>query len=134
MLALIFPLWKDCFPNHNTGAAMAAIDHKPTFRAEDDDYVSPVAENVIRIMGGIEAVTLICGFKNTTAVYKWAYPRSKGGRGGRIPTEHQQTIYDEAYRRRIKLRAEDFFEDPASKFDPDCAAMDAGSAALNTSL
>lgn len=87
----------------------------------DDHHVSPVAKRVLDKLGGARKVARILGRK-PPGVYKWTYPRSRGGTGGLIPAECQQPLMDYAHSNGIEdLKPEDFFEDPAQR---DTTAVD----------
>lgn len=47
---------------------------------------------------------------DVSRVYRWTYPKEKGGTNGRIPTKHQQKLLDAARAEGIDLAPEDFFE------------------------
>lgn len=72
-----------------------------------------VASDIIRKFGGAQAVAEACGV-SFTAVYRWTYPRDRGGTGGVIPAKHQQALLRAAVTRGIKLKPADFFE-PVSR-------------------
>lgn len=71
---------------------------------------SPAAR-VIRICGGILNTAQMAGL-HRTAVGKWLAPREKGGTGGLVPAQHQQTLLTEARKRGLSLSPEHFFWDP----------------------
>ena len=62
-------------------------------------------------------ITRICGVarlskwtgRSLTQVYRWDYPRDKGGAGGIIPSVHHQAILDGARGDGIELAPADFF-------------------------
>lgn len=62
-------------------------------------------------------ITRICGVerlarwtsRTVTQVYRWDYPKAKGGSGGLIPAFHHQAILDGARDEGVKLRASDFY-------------------------
>lgn len=62
-------------------------------------------------------ITRICGVeklakwtgRSTTQVYRWDYPRDKGGAGGVIPAIHHQAILNGARAENIDLTTDDFF-------------------------
>lgn len=57
---------------------------------QDTSAVPTQAERIIQKFGGARRLSLILntlGLKrNTASIYKWTYPRAKGGTGGFIPT------------------------------------------------
>lgn len=67
------------------------------------------AERVINILGGADAVADICGV-HRTRVFRWTYDRARGGTGGLIPAQHQQTLLDFARANGLDLKPDDFFE------------------------
>lgn len=46
---------------------------------------------------------------NKSCVYRWTYPRERGGSGGVIPGRHQSALLNAAHKSGIDLAAEDFF-------------------------
>lgn len=75
----------------------------------DADHVSPVAQAVIEKCGGFEAVAgwLRLHLSN---VYRFTYPRSRGGTGGLIPAKYQATLLAKAREANIDLQPLDFFQ------------------------
>ncbi len=73
---------------------------------------SDVAKKVIRKFGGAKAVSKVLGL-STTQVYRFQYPKSKGGTGGLIPAEHAHTLLREARTKGIELEPSDFFDTAA---------------------
>jgi hypothetical protein len=47
---------------------------------------------------------------DVSRVYRWTYPKDRGGTGGIIPAKHQQTLLEKAKAADIRLRPADFFE------------------------
>ena len=68
-----------------------------------------VAKRVIDKCGGEQAVAGMVGV-HVSNVHRWRYSKDKGGTGGLVPVQHQQTILDKAREQGIDLRPEDFFE------------------------
>jgi hypothetical protein len=66
------------------------------------------AEVVIEKCGGHAAVAEILGV-DVSRVYRFTYPKERGGTDGTIPTKHQQVLLDGAAARGIELRPADFF-------------------------
>jgi len=58
----------------------------------------------------VDVVAEICG-KDRTRVYRWMYPRKRGGTGGLIPQTEFHKLLDNAKRRKIRLRPGDFMAD-----------------------
>ncbi len=81
--------------------------------------MSNVADAIIRKCGGHQVVADICGV-HVTRVYRWTYPREKGGSDGAIPTRHQAQLLKGARDRGISLTPVDFFpcEDGAASTTP----------------
>lgn len=68
-----------------------------------------IATRVIDKCGGPEAVAQMVGV-NISRVYRWTYPKSRGGTGGLIPSAQQQKLLSAARKRQIDLSPADFFE------------------------
>lgn len=66
------------------------------------------AQAIIDKCGGHAVVAEICGV-HVTRVYRWTYPRDRGGSAGSVPTRHQAQLLAGARARGIDLRPEDFF-------------------------
>lgn len=47
---------------------------------------------------------------DVSRVYRWTYPKERGGTGGIIPAKHQQTLLEKAQAADIRLKPADFFE------------------------
>lgn len=75
----------------------------------EEDYVSPIAQNVIAKCGGVKNVADICG-TGRTAIYKWTYPKTRGGTGGTIPHYAAELLLGRANDGDFKLSPGDFFE------------------------
>lgn len=73
--------------------------------------MSTPAERVIEKFGGTAAVA---GHLNLAEswIYRWTYPREKGGTAGVIPTKHQQALLNKARELNLDLKPEDFFDPP----------------------
>lgn len=68
------------------------------------------AQRVIEKCGGETAVAEMAGV-NVSRVYRWTYPKARGGTNGVIPSRHQQMILNKAKEAGIDLRPDDFFAD-----------------------
>lgn len=77
------------------------------------------ATKVIEKIGGPKAVADILGV-DVSRVYRWTYPKSRGGTGGLIPAKHQSDLLIAARAKGLSLKPSDFF---------DFAEKDAGEAA-----
>lgn len=71
------------------------------------------ASKIIKKCGGHENVAKWLNVAPVT-VYRWTYPKTKGGTGGRIPQDRIEVLIAAASERNIKLRISDFFAKPAS--------------------
>ena len=68
-----------------------------------------IAQNVIKKCGGVSAVARITK-RAESSIYKWTYPKDKGGTDGLIPSEVQVMLMDAARRGEVDLEPADFFE------------------------
>jgi hypothetical protein len=79
-----------------------------------------IAEQIIRKMGGVAKLVEITGL-DKSRIYRWTYPKDRGGTGGLIPAHHQQVILEAAIRNGIDVRPNDFFkielQSPTSQTD-----------------
>jgi hypothetical protein len=66
------------------------------------------AASIIAKFGGHEAVATITG-KHVTRVYRWTYPKAKGGTNGVIPHEDARKLLAHAKSAGIELQPADFF-------------------------
>lgn len=71
--------------------------------------MSNVADAIIRKCGGHNVVADICGV-HVTRVYRWTYPKERGGCDGIIPAKRQAQLLHGARERGIGLAPNDFFE------------------------
>ena len=71
-----------------------------------DSHLEP-ARSVIGKLG-VETVATVTG-KHVSRVYRWMYPKSRGGTGGHIPPEDAAAILDHARQEAIDLTPADFF-------------------------
>ena len=74
---------------------------------QTNEYADP-ARTIIDKCGGVHAVAAITG-RDVTRVYRWMYPRDKGGSDGEIPHSAVRKLLDHAARNGIDLRPDDFF-------------------------
>lgn len=80
------------------------------------------AERVIVKCGGYQTVAKWLGL-SLAQVYKFTYPREKGGTGGVIPARHQPTLLTIARENDIPLSPNDFFDlEPTASAKPGAAA------------
>lgn len=69
------------------------------------------AHGIIMKCGGYARVAGITG-KSLTRVYRWTYPKNRGGTGGVIPTNSARRLLEWAQREGIALAAADFLAAP----------------------
>lgn len=72
------------------------------------------ARTVIEKIGGADAVAKVTG-RNVSRVYRWMYPRERGGTDGVIPHLEARKLLDHAAANGIALSPNDFFPTPASE-------------------
>lgn len=70
---------------------------------------STIAKTVIDILGGAPIVSEIVN-RDVSQVYRWTYPKEKGGTGGLVPAVYQQLLLDWAKQNEKPLLPEHFFE------------------------
>jgi hypothetical protein len=61
-----------------------------------------------KLSSGIKRVACIAGV-DTTRVYRWMFPKERGGTGGIIPLHAQMKLFEHAKREQIPLSPSDFF-------------------------
>lgn len=66
------------------------------------------ARAVIAKLGGPEVVAKLTG-RDVSRVYRWMYPRERGGTDGVIPHQEAQKLLEHARANGVDLRPEDFF-------------------------
>lgn len=67
-----------------------------------------IAANIILKFGGAYTLAKIIDI-DVTQIYRWTYPKDKGGTNGVIPTKHQQTLLTKAKEFGVDVKPEDFF-------------------------
>ncbi|MEA2754736.1 MAG: hypothetical protein QOJ54_1025 [Aliidongia sp.] len=76
--------------------------------------MSNVAKKIFAKFGGPERLARLFAERSIkihrSGIHKWGYPKSRGGRGGVIPTKWQQPILNLARELGIDLSPADFFE------------------------
>lgn len=72
------------------------------------DTKQTIAGQVISKCGGVKRVSDWLGL-DLSAVYKFTYPRAKGGTDGVIPARHQAVLLQKARETGVDLKPEDFF-------------------------
>lgn len=70
--------------------------------------MSNSAARIIEKCGGAQAVAEMLQV-DISRVYRWTYPKDRGGSAGVIPSRHQEKLLVEASGRGIKLLPADFF-------------------------
>ena len=73
--------------------------------------MSTAASRIIEKCGGVVMVAELVGV-DVSRVYRWTYPRDRGGTGGVIPAKHQQRLMARAREHGIDLMPADFFDLP----------------------
>lgn len=76
--------------------------------ASDEPTVMTQAERVIEKFGGPKNLARIIG-RDVATVYKWMYPKTKGGTGGLIPTQALTEVMAAARQQGIFLTTADLF-------------------------
>lgn len=76
-----------------------------------DSQLEP-ARSVIEKIGGVDAVATVTG-KHVSRIYRWTYPRNRGGTGGVVPHDDATKLLIHAEKKGIALRASDFFVVPS---------------------
>jgi hypothetical protein len=81
------------------------------FKSEWGNRIITQAERIFKKFGGASRLALLiktAGFDiNTASVYKWNYPRERGGSDGRIPTANWPMIMKAARLDGIIITSED---------------------------
>lgn len=73
-----------------------------------------IAENIISKFGGHQRIADILGL-DVSRIYRWTYPKERGGTEGIIPARHQQVLLNKAEEVGVDLRPQDFFEAPMER-------------------
>lgn len=79
----------------------------------DDDKLDP-AKTVLTKIGGVDVAARVTG-KHVSRVYRWTYPREKGGTGGVVPHDDATKLLEYAKANGIALDAGDFFQITSSE-------------------
>ena len=66
------------------------------------------AHSIVKKLGGAGIVADITGLSRVQ-IYRWQYPRQKGGTGGTIPYSYVETLLAEAKSKGVALEPSDFF-------------------------
>jgi hypothetical protein len=73
-----------------------------------DKQLEP-ARTVLAKIGGVDVAAEVTG-KHVSRIYRWTYPREKGGTGGVVPHDDATKLLAHAREKSIDLKAEDFFQ------------------------
>jgi hypothetical protein len=73
--------------------------------------MSNSAEIIISKLGGVDEVARAAGV-DVSRVYRWTYPKERGGTDGEVPRRHWQSLIMAAHMRGIELQHDDFFQIP----------------------
>lgn len=76
------------------------------------DYREP-AKSVIAALGGVDKVSEITG-KHVSRVYRWMYPKARGGTDGFIPQADAEKLLAHATREHLPVTADSFFRRAAA--------------------
>lgn len=68
-----------------------------------------IASEIVSKFGGAYSLAEIIDM-DASQIYRWTYPITRGGTGGKIPTKHQQTLLTKAKELGIDLKPDDFFD------------------------
>lgn len=66
------------------------------------------ASTVLTKIGGVEVAAQVTG-KHPSRIYRWTYPRAKGGTGGVVPHDDATKLLKHAQANGIALVPSDFF-------------------------
>lgn len=73
------------------------------------DHLEP-ASSIIRKIG-IDTVVSVTG-KHISRVYRWMYPKARGGTGGLIPHNDARALLEYARANSVDLKPDEFFARP----------------------
>lgn len=76
------------------------------------EHLDP-ARSIIRKIG-VDVVASVTG-KHVSRVYRWMYPKERGGTGGLIPHGDALVLLEYAQANDVELTANDFFARPQPK-------------------
>ncbi|MCB1476600.1 MAG: hypothetical protein H6883_07075 [Rhodobiaceae bacterium] len=74
----------------------------------NEKHLDP-AKSVIAKLGGVEAVANVTG-KHVSRIYRWMYPKDRGGTGGFIPQSDYGALLSYARASGIELSPSEFVE------------------------
>lgn len=78
---------------------------------QKSEHLDP-AKTVIERVGGPEVASTVTG-KHISRVYRWMYPKDRGGTGGFIPHEDSLKILAHAQAHDLPLEPGDFLQAPS---------------------
>lgn len=73
------------------------------------DHLDP-ASSIIRKIG-VDTVAAVTG-KHISRVYRWMYPKERGGTGGFIPSTDAMALLEYARSNDLDLKPDEFFAKP----------------------
>ena len=76
-------------------------------------HMSP-AQHVIDVFGGVVPLCEAAGVRRST-VYRWTWPKSRGGTDGHIPRWHHENILQAAHDRGLSLTAVELVAPPTDE-------------------
>ncbi len=92
-----------------------SFDYRKMRSMANRKYLQPAYGVIMRFGGpegkltvGVETVAAITK-RDPSWVYRWMYPKERGGTGGLIPSREQKKLFDYAQKKRLPLEPEDFF-------------------------
>lgn len=71
-----------------------------------------IAHQVIEKCGGVAKTAELIG-RSESWVYRWTYPKDKGGTGGLVPRSAQEGLLAAASAGKVDIEPADFFEKAA---------------------
>jgi len=70
------------------------------------------AQRIIEKCGGVTRTAELVG-RSESWVYRWTYPRERGGTGGLVPRQAQFALLDAARDGKVDIQPADFFQEAA---------------------
>lgn len=68
-----------------------------------------IAERVIEKCGGVARTAALIG-RSESWVYRWTYPKERGGTGGMVPRSAQESLIRLSQKGEVEITPLDFFE------------------------
>jgi hypothetical protein len=72
-----------------------------------------IAKRIIEKCGGVAKTAALIG-QSESWVYRWTYPKDKGGTGGLVPRSAQEALLAASKDGKVQIAPADFFEDAAA--------------------